>query len=103
MTSSRELDKRPSADGTQTEIAERIAVLVSALLKGCDPDSSRAIDRNASFQSFGLDSIQMVEIAARLEDKFGLPLEPELAFNYPTVSSLAGYIDQRQNESENVP
>ncbi|MEW7976596.1 MAG: acyl carrier protein [Candidatus Sedimenticola endophacoides] len=92
------LEKISSADRTRTEIAGRIAVVVSALLKEHNPDSTPVINTDASFQSFGLDSIQMVEIVARLEEEFGLPLEPELAFNYPTVGSLAGYIGQRQSE-----
>ena len=44
----------------------------------------------------------MVEIVARLEEEFGLPLESELEFNYPTVDSLAGYIGQRLGELGNT-
>ena len=56
----------------------------------------RGIDLHASFDSFGLDSLEMVEMIEKLESTFGVELEPETAFNYPTIESLAAFLAERK-------
>lgn len=74
-------------------IAENLSILLAEKNSGV----SGNIDPDASFSSFGLDSLLMVEMIAKLEDELGITLEPELAFNYPTVRSLARFIDEAQD------
>lgn len=91
------------SDATMSMTALRITENLSTLLSQTNPGREVRIDPDASFSSFGLDSIQMVEMVARLEDEFGLALEPELAFHYPTVRSLARHIDENQAKEVQTP
>ena len=88
------------SDTSLSMTALRITENLSTLLAQINPGQDVQVDPDASFSSFGLDSIQMVEMIAKLEDEFGLALEPELAFNYPTVRSLSRYIDEHQPQEE---
>lgn len=47
------------------------------------------IDDNENLGSYGLNSMQAVELVGQLEDRLGIRLKPVLAFQYPTVSELA--------------
>ena len=61
-----------------------------------------SIDPDASFSSLGLESIDMVELVAALEEQLNCKLEPELAFNYPTVHSLSKFLINSSTENANV-
>lgn len=76
--------------------AEIITQVLQKILDKKELNKQSEINLNASFTSFGLDSLNMVEMVAELEDKLGIALEPELAFNYPTINTLANFIDQRK-------
>lgn len=89
---------KSESDTALSMTALRIAENLSTLLAQTNAGQDVQIDPDASFSSFGLDSIEMVEMIAKLEDEFGLALEPELAFNYPTVRSLSEYIDECQSD-----
>lgn len=52
------------------------------------------IDPEAPFASYGLDSVQAVQLTAELEDWLGQRLNPTLAYDYPTIASLAGFLAQ---------
>jgi acyl transferase domain-containing protein/acyl-CoA synthetase (AMP-forming)/AMP-acid ligase II/pimeloyl-ACP methyl ester carboxylesterase len=52
----------------------------------------RDIDPNEPFINYGLDSVRAVRLSAELEDWLGVKLAPTLAYDYPTISSLAGYL-----------
>ena len=54
------------------------------------------IDQDASFASFGLDSLAMVELVARVGDALEVDLEPELAFNYPTIAAVSAHLAARE-------
>ena len=51
------------------------------------------IDRHRPFGSLGLDSLMALELRNRLERALQRPLSATLAWNYPTVDALAGYLD----------
>lgn len=52
------------------------------------------IDPNHAFADYGMDSVLAVELAQDLEEKLGLsqPLEATVAWNFPTIKSLAQYL-----------
>lgn len=81
---------------TQDQIEKTIA---SILIENIEKDDSKYIEINldASFSSFGLDSLKMVELISKIEDTLNCDLEPDLAFNYPTIRSLAEYIESKRN------
>ncbi|WP_308789574.1 SDR family NAD(P)-dependent oxidoreductase [Polyangium mundeleinium] len=60
-----------------------------AAKRGASPDS---IDVHAPFSRHGLDSMDMTRIVADLGRKLGRPLAPTLAWEYPTLESLLGYL-----------
>lgn len=51
-----------------------------------EPDQ---VDIKASFESYGLDSSQVLVIAGKAEKIFGFKLSPVLLWHYPTIESLS--------------
>lgn len=47
------------------------------------------IDPNLPFDSFGLDSVQALNIARRAEQVWGIQLSPVLLWHYPTIAALS--------------
>jgi acyl transferase domain-containing protein/protein-L-isoaspartate O-methyltransferase len=55
-------------------------------------DAPHALEPSQGFFSVGMDSIMTVELRARLERSIGLRLPTTIAFEYPTVEALTGYL-----------
>lgn len=64
---------------------------------GVDPDE---IDPRAPFDSYGLDSVQIMSIASLGKQYFGLQLSPIVVWNYPNIELLADYLAKALEESE---
>lgn len=60
-----------------------------ATIRNIDPSE---IDPEMDFQHLGLESIDMVELSGRLETKTGQSIPPTIAYNYPSIKSLAEFI-----------
>lgn len=56
------------------------------------PEFSEDTDAGTSFSRLGLDSLGHVEISSAIEDAIGMQVDPETAFNYPTLNSLVAYL-----------
>ncbi|MDJ0687119.1 MAG: alpha/beta fold hydrolase [Xenococcaceae cyanobacterium MO_188.B32] len=56
------------------------------------------IDINEPLANYGLDSLQAVRLSAELEDWLKIKLNPTLAYDYPTIASLATYLSGQQQE-----
>ena len=52
------------------------------------------IDVTRSFDSYGIDSAAAVGMTGDLEDWCACEVDPTLAYDYPTIGSLAAYIAQ---------
>lgn len=50
------------------------------------------IDLDEPFVNFGPSSRQAVFLIGELEDWSGMELDPSLAWDYPTICKLAGYV-----------
>ncbi len=50
------------------------------------------IDPTAPLQSFGVTSLMAVELAADHEDLTGLTVDATIAWEYPTIEKLAGWL-----------
>ena len=60
--------------------------------------SAEEININEPFANYGLDSLQAVRLSAELEDWLKIKLNPTLAYDYPTIASLATYLSGQQQE-----
>ncbi len=57
------------------------------------------VDIEQPFVNFGMGSRQAVLLAAELEDFTGVTLEPDAAWEFPTIASLAENVEQQQSSS----
>jgi acyl carrier protein len=71
-----------------TDMSEWISARVAAYL-ATEPD---LIDRERPLAEYGLDSVYALNLCGEIEDHTGLVLEPTLAWDYPTVNAMAGYL-----------
>jgi len=53
------------------------------------------IDKNATLQTYGLDSLDMVEFIFDLEDKYGVSFESEETKDIKTVGDLLAVIEKK--------
>ncbi len=80
---------------TVEQTAERIEGWLEEWLVdrvGLDPAD---IHRDKPFAEFGVDSLTAVELSAELEEAFGVPLPPIIAWNYPTPAALSRYLAEQ--------
>ncbi|MFK0225306.1 HAD-IIIC family phosphatase [Streptomyces sp. NPDC090303] len=62
--------------------------LVRAVSESAGQDPAQiGVDRPLT--EFGLGSVQLVALAARLSDRLGRPVDPTLAYDHPTIASMA--------------
>lgn len=54
-----------------------------------------AVPEDASFFSFGMDSLKLVILTQELEEKLGYPIESQSIFNYPTINKLARHLSEK--------
>jgi acyl carrier protein len=53
-----------------------------------------SVDPDAGLVEMGLDSVYAMTLSGDVEDRYDLAIEPTLAWDYPTVNALAGYLGQ---------
>jgi acyl carrier protein len=81
-----------SAEDIQDWLASQIAEQL-----GVDPDE---IDIRVPFDSYSLDSVQIMSIASLGKQYLGLQLSPLVIWNYPNIDSLSHYLAQELQASE---
>lgn len=87
--------KSESKKGPQS--AEQIEAWLEAwLIDRLDLDASE-LSRDKPFAELGVDSLTAVELSGELEQEFGVPLPPVVAWNYPTPAALSGYLAKKSN------
>ncbi len=73
---------------TVEDIQDWLAAQIAEQL-GIEPEE---IDIKVPFDSYGLDSVQIVNIANLGKQYFGLQLSPLVLWNYPNIESLSQYL-----------
>lgn len=64
--------------------------------------SADDIDVTRPFAEYGLDSVAAVELTESLQAVIPQPLSPTLAYEYPTVEAVAGYLAQQFGDDQNA-
>ena len=86
----RNVPKKPIAAEIQTWLVSYIAELLEI--------ESDEIDMTTPFDRYGLDSAAAVGMTGDLSEWLGLELDPTVAYDYPTIEALAGYLSEECRE-----
>ncbi|MGV1008340.1 MAG: acyl carrier protein [Dermatophilaceae bacterium] len=62
-----------------------------------EPDD---IEVDESLFGYGLDSVYALTLCGDIDDEFGLAVDPTLAWDYPTIREIAGYLTSRLGGGE---
>lgn len=84
--------KQLTAEQIQDWLAGQIAEQI-----GVDADE---INLQASFESYDLNSVQIMSIANLGKEYFGVQISPLAIWNYPNVETLSNYIEEQIEASE---
>ncbi|HEX8434841.1 amino acid adenylation domain-containing protein, partial [Archangium sp.] len=88
----------PAPTGAPSSVVEELRVLVA---KALDVDPGEvATDR--SFLAMGLDSLNALDLAKTLSDRYRVELPPTLFFEQPTIDSLAEYLRKAKGDTAPV-
>ena len=71
------------------DVLERWLTEVVAAAVDLEPG---AIDVEARFDRYGIDSAAAIGLTDELERQLGITLEPTLLYDYPSIRSLAGFL-----------
>ena len=82
---------RPAAmDGKTGDLQDKAVRYLVRLLAGTLKRPAHSIDAHAQLETYGIDSILVMELTRALEEVFGT-LSKTLLFEYQTLAALAGY------------
>lgn len=73
-----------SVEGIRRWLVERVAFYLERAESDVDPDGELV--------DMGLDSVYAMTLSGDVEDRFGLEIEPTLAWDYSTVNALTDYL-----------
>ena len=80
----------PSATQIETWLLQR-------LRERLGPEAEE-IDPRLPFSYYGLDSLDAVALASELENWLGVPVAPDLAWDYPTAHAVSVFLAETQLE-----
>jgi acyl carrier protein len=87
---------RPGAPVIELDrAAERIEAWMLEWLVGRLGLDAADVARDRPFAELGVDSLTAVELSHELEQQFGVPLPPIVAWNYPTPAALSRYLAEQ--------
>lgn len=86
------LPERPLGADEIERLAEQIETWIVEWLAGRAGVRPGEIDRHRPFAEYGLDSLTAVELSQELEDWLHVRITPLVAWNYPTLATMAGYL-----------
>lgn len=73
---------------SKAELSTWLSTLIADYL---DVDAA-SLDPRRPLAEAGLDSVYAVSVCADIEDALGIPVEPTLAWDHPTVEAMAAYL-----------
>ncbi|MBT0566972.1 thioester reductase domain-containing protein [Williamsia sp. CHRR-6] len=78
----------------------RVRDVLTEIVVGYLQIPAEKIDPAAPFADYGLDSVYALSVAADVEDRLGIALDPTLMWDYPTLDSLSAAIAGLMAEPE---
>ena len=75
-----------SADTLRTWLTTRVAAYLDR--------SPEEIDPAQPLSRYGLDSLTAVALCADIEDEYGIEVDPELAWDHPSINALSAVTTQ---------
>ncbi|MCG6895376.1 MAG: SDR family NAD(P)-dependent oxidoreductase, partial [Desulfobacteraceae bacterium] len=85
----------PVPEEAVATVSERVGELLAVDASDLDPDES--------FESLGLDPVQISALAARINERHGLALSPSHLREYPSIRRLAEWIGEMQEDRRSGP
>lgn len=76
-----------TADDLRQWVLARVAYYIEGEPENIDPD--------AKLVGYGLDSVYALTLCGDIEDEYGLVVDPTLAWDYPTVNAIVGYLGEQ--------
>lgn len=73
------------------------AAIIDFLISKISPQihiDKEAIDLNVPLAAYGIDSVYAISLCADLEDWLGIPVEPTIAWDYPSIEKMAAFLSQ---------
>ena len=86
-------DLKNAAPARRHAVLERFVREQVVTVLGLDP--AQFIDAQQGLRDFGIDSLVSIELKNRLQAAVERPLPATLVFDYPTISALVAYLDER--------
>jgi acyl carrier protein len=83
---------------TEVEIRDWCSQYLAKQLK----TAANRVDQHAKFSRLGIDSTTSVFLIVALEEWLGLELSSDIAFEYPSIVELAGYLAKRCADQSNA-
>lgn len=87
------------ANQRQSALAEHVRSDIATIM-GFSSSDKVALD--SPLMEIGLDSLMAVELRNRLASTFKVDLQPSFIFKYPTVTAIAGYLNELCSSTKNV-
>ena len=84
-----------AAEHVPTPLQAIVHDAVLAWLRSEKPLAQHVVDFDTPFTSLGMDSLATVSIASDIENRTGIPIVPELLYDYQTVHTLSACLAQR--------
>ncbi|MFI0748629.1 SDR family NAD(P)-dependent oxidoreductase, partial [Streptomyces sp. NPDC021224] len=89
--------------GAEERSAALVALVGAQVSLVLGHGSAGAVDPQRAFREMGFDSLTGLELRQRLQTATGLRLPSTLVFDYPTLTALAGYLDEQVRGTSTLP
>lgn len=97
-----EVESKKSDATASNYTAESIAAWLTKWIADELKIVSNSIDTHKSFVYYGLDSVTVIVLSSDLEVWLGRELSPSIAWNYPTIATLAQHLAEELDISESA-
>ena len=78
--------------GSKPESLNDVSSWVLQYLAARFPETGGTLHPDMSFDSIGLDSLARVDMISAMEGRFGITLEPTLAYDFVTAGALSAFV-----------